>query len=77
MKYSTEQMIAHISSIIDRQQENLEDLLSVKPKPISQLEKAKARIVELRSFRYDLSLGKIHNKNLYESVAKDMKEIGW
>jgi hypothetical protein len=77
MKYSTEQMISHISSIIDRQQENLEDLLSIKPKPASQLERAKARIVELRSFRYDLSLGKIRNKNLYESVVRDMEEIGW
>jgi hypothetical protein len=77
MRFSKDELLAHVDSIIDRQQQDLEELLSSKPKIRSQLERAKLALSELRMFRRDLASGLNPDNRLLASIEKDMGELGW
>lgn len=77
MKFTKEQVLCHIDAIIDRQQQNLDELSLDKPKPISQLEKARNKLKSLRDFRKSFIVGSNYSQQLLTSITKDMQEIGW
>jgi len=77
MQVSKNAVLAHIDAIINRQQQDLEELLSSKPRIKSQIERAKLKLSELRSFRKDLSMDSITNQRMLISITNDMKELGW
>ena len=70
-------VLAHIDAIINRQQQDLEELLSSKPRIKTQIERAKSKLSELRSFRKDLAMDSITNQHMLISITNDMKELGW
>ena len=77
MQVSKNAVLAHIDAIINRQQQDLEELLSSKPRIKTQIERAKSKLSELRSFRKDLAMDSITNQHMLISITNDMKELGW
>ena len=77
MKFTKEQVLCHIDAIIDRQQQNLDELASDKPKPISQLEKARNKLKLLREFRKNFILESDYSQSMLSTITKDMQELGW
>ena len=76
MKYSSKDILLHIDYIIDRQQEDLDELSKLKPLPISQLQKTRYQLANLRLFRKDLNNGNPDTRIL-TSIVNDMQEFGW
>lgn len=78
MRFTNEQILSHVDALIDRQQQNLDELKHSKPKKIKiRMDKAKDRISELRSFRDDLRLGLRPDPRMIEMISNDMKDLGW
>lgn len=72
-----DQMISHVSSIIDRHQDELEHLISLKPRPKKQIELAKERLSELRTFRSDISTGRPPDTRILALIINGMDYSGW
>lgn len=77
MTYPVEFILSHIDFLISRQQENLDELVLDKPKPITQITRAKNKLHVLRSFRKNLALGNNVDQKVLNSIELDMKELGW
>ncbi len=78
MSYTTEQVLSHIDSIIDRQQQDIDEMISLKfSKKKIQIERAKDALSNLRTFRYQIASGLKHDQKMLLSIVRDMKEIGW
>lgn len=78
MRFTKEQMLAHVDAIIDRQQQDLDELKITRNKNMRvRMDRIKDKLAELRSFRQDLDFGSDPDVRMLESIARDMRDLGW
>jgi hypothetical protein len=77
MRFTKDQILDHLDSIIMRQIEEIEMLVDTKPKPISTLRRSRAHLDELVCIRDACNRGDAACQGYLNQIEQDMLMIGW
>ena len=70
-------ILAHVDALIDRQQQEFDEIAMKRPGPRIRMDRAKDRISKLRYFRCQLAHDDNPDPVMLDQIRRDMAALGW
>jgi len=77
MRFTKDQVLDHLDSIIARQIEEIDMLVETKPRPVVTLRRARSQLDEMVSIRNACDRGDGSYRAYLDGIEQDMLMVGW